>query len=520
IPTGSRTSDFKFVRSYNDSTLPAGLTLQRNSNKLLEGSIITLNTAGEAHEDSSKVTSYLIIALVSVSTFFLTFIILILAVRFCRRRKPRMLFDGAVAIPSAYFPPNYAEVGGAGTLHSSYNYDAYLTTGSHTSDFKFARSYNDSTLQADQTLKRSPNEPFEENIITFNTSESELRRCDLFCSEMKRGSVIGNIAKDLGLDAKQLLYGKARLDVDGIVKFEIRESAFKGARFAVNQAHDADIRLNAVQRYTLQRNDHFSLVVHTIADGIQGILVLCLDVLPGFVSLAPAHQLWRFNLFCSVGAKDLGLDAKTLLYRKARLDVDGSSKRYCEINLYTVTSYLIIALVSVSTFFLTFIILILVVRFCRRRKPRMLFDGAVAIPSAYFPPNYAEVDGAGTLRSFYNYDAYLTTGSVIPVTSSSAVGESLECCLMEQSPFPVRIHSNNYDAYLTTGSRTSDFKFVRSYNDSTLQADQTLKRSPDETSEAIEIGSKYLTLVMGKVMLMTCRSGVGERKCICLVSFQ
>ncbi|XP_029556885.1 protocadherin beta-16 isoform X10 [Salmo trutta] len=121
------------------------------------------------YEDSSKLTSYLIIALVSVSTFFLTFIILILAVRFCRSRKPRMLFDGAVAIPSAYFPPNYAEVDGAGTLRSSYNYDAYLTTGSRTSDFKFARSYNDSTLPADQTLRKNPNEPFGENIITFNT---------------------------------------------------------------------------------------------------------------------------------------------------------------------------------------------------------------------------------------------------------------------------------------------------------------------------------------------------------------
>ncbi|KAK6316916.1 hypothetical protein J4Q44_G00123160 [Coregonus suidteri] len=122
-----------------------------------------------AYEDSSKLTSYLIIALVSVSTFFLTFIILILAVRFCRRRKPRMLFDGAVAIPSAYFPSNYAEVDGAGTLRSSYNYDAYLTTGSRTSDFKFARSYNDSTLLADQTLKKNLNEPFGENIITSNT---------------------------------------------------------------------------------------------------------------------------------------------------------------------------------------------------------------------------------------------------------------------------------------------------------------------------------------------------------------
>ncbi len=108
------------------------------------------------YEDSnSKLTSYLIIALVSVSTFFLTFIILIVAVKFCHRRKPRLLFDGAVAVPSAYLPPNYAEVDGAGTLRSSYNYDAYLTTGSRTSDFKFVSSYNENTLPAGGTLIRS-----------------------------------------------------------------------------------------------------------------------------------------------------------------------------------------------------------------------------------------------------------------------------------------------------------------------------------------------------------------------------
>uniref|UniRef100_A0A672FWZ6 Cadherin domain-containing protein n=1 Tax=Salarias fasciatus TaxID=181472 RepID=A0A672FWZ6_SALFA len=105
-------------------------------------------------EKNSKLTSYLIIALVSVSTFFLTFIIIILGVRFCRRRKPRLLFDGAVAIPSAYLPPNYADVDGTGTLRSTYNYDAYLTTGSRTSDFKFVSSYNDNTLPADQTLRK------------------------------------------------------------------------------------------------------------------------------------------------------------------------------------------------------------------------------------------------------------------------------------------------------------------------------------------------------------------------------
>uniref|UniRef100_A0A8C9XDS6 Protocadherin beta-16-like n=1 Tax=Sander lucioperca TaxID=283035 RepID=A0A8C9XDS6_SANLU len=115
-------------------------------------------------EKNSKLTSYLIIALVSVSTFFLTFIIIILGVRFCRRRKPRLLFDGAVAIPSAYLPPNYADVDGTGTLRSAYNYDAYLTTGSRTSDFKFVTSYNDNTLPADQTLRKSPSDFREKSV--------------------------------------------------------------------------------------------------------------------------------------------------------------------------------------------------------------------------------------------------------------------------------------------------------------------------------------------------------------------
>ncbi|XP_028838809.1 protocadherin gamma-A11-like [Denticeps clupeoides] len=121
-------------------------------------------------ENNSKLTSYLIIALVSVSTFFLTFLILVLAVRFCRRRKPRLLFDGAVAIPSAYFPPNYAEVEGAGTLRSSYNYDTYLTTGSRTSDFKFVTSYNDNTLPADDTMKNCPKGTGDSVAISDNGS--------------------------------------------------------------------------------------------------------------------------------------------------------------------------------------------------------------------------------------------------------------------------------------------------------------------------------------------------------------
>ncbi|XP_052313252.1 protocadherin beta-16-like isoform X27 [Oncorhynchus keta] len=167
------------------------------------------------YEDSSKLTSYLIIGLVSVSTFFLTFIILILAVRFCRSRKPRMLFDGAVAIPSAYFPPNYAEVDGAGTLRSSYNYDAYLTTGSRTSDFKFVRSYNDSMLPADQTLTRCPDTLLEGSITTLNTAgeanEQKPPNNDWrFTQQGQRPGPSGTYRYSTSTQQRWTPYGKAR----------------------------------------------------------------------------------------------------------------------------------------------------------------------------------------------------------------------------------------------------------------------------------------------------------------------
>uniref|UniRef100_A0A3Q4MFF5 Cadherin domain-containing protein n=1 Tax=Neolamprologus brichardi TaxID=32507 RepID=A0A3Q4MFF5_NEOBR len=139
---------------------------------------------------NSKLTSYLIIALVSVSTFFLTFIIIILGLRFCRRRKPRLLLDGAVAIPSGYLPPNYADVDGTGTLRSAYNYDAYLTTGSRTSDFKYVTSYNDNTLPADQTLKKSPSDFTDVFGDSYGSPEVGSFHCHqkIFSSETNRNN--------------------------------------------------------------------------------------------------------------------------------------------------------------------------------------------------------------------------------------------------------------------------------------------------------------------------------------------
>uniref|UniRef100_A0A673G7I3 Cadherin domain-containing protein n=1 Tax=Sinocyclocheilus rhinocerous TaxID=307959 RepID=A0A673G7I3_9TELE len=54
---------------------------------------------------------------------------------------------------------------------------------------------------------------------------------------------------------------------ENVVKFEIQESAVKGSRYLLDEAHDADIGLNSVQSYTLQNNEHFILNVLTRENG-------------------------------------------------------------------------------------------------------------------------------------------------------------------------------------------------------------------------------------------------------------
>ncbi|KAG7999328.1 Protocadherin gamma-C3, partial [Nibea albiflora] len=559
-------------------------------------------------EKNSKLTSYLIIALVSVSTFFLTFIIIILGVRFCRRRKPRLLFDGAVAIPSAYLPPNYADVDGTGTLRSAYNYDAYLTTGSRTSDFKFVTSYNDNTLPADQTLKKSPTDfadvfgqpdesPEEDtvdekmksllSVACFFLFFVHITTADLSYTipeEMRPGSIVGNIAKDLGLEVGKLFSRKARVDTEesyqhyfdvdvktgnfvireridreelcgekascmlkfelvlesplelhrislliqdvndnspvfpkDTIKLEISESALKGTRYRVNEAHDADIGQNTVKQYSLETNEHFVLSVRDDADGsknvelvlnneldrekqhdlnfvlsavdggnpqrsgtvnihvtvldandnapvfdqaiykaslpensvINTVVVTLVPSIKNYYSLVTTGQLDRelvsdYNI--TISATDEGSpplsSSKTVQLSVADINdnppvfEEQSYSAYVTENNKPGSTLCSVTARDPDWRQNGTVIYSL-------RKPRLLFDGAVAIPSAYLPPNYADVDGTGTLRSAYNYDAYLTTGS-----------------------------------------RTSDFKFVTSYNDNTLPADQTLKKSPSDFADA------------------------------------
>ncbi|KTG05733.1 hypothetical protein cypCar_00032992 [Cyprinus carpio] len=153
--------------------------------------------------------------------------------------------------------------------------------------------------------------------------------------EMKRGSVIGNIAKDLGLDVNRLSSRKARIDT------EVQSNSLgeKYAEIILNkeldreQQKDLTLILTAVDGGTPPRSDIYT---YYIAGEMFGFLffVLMAHTAYGDVSYSVPEEMKHGSVIGNI-AKDLGLDVNRLSSRKARVDAEGNRKRYCDINLNT-----------------------------------------------------------------------------------------------------------------------------------------------------------------------------------------
>ncbi|XP_053369935.1 protocadherin gamma-A8-like isoform X4 [Clarias gariepinus] len=155
--------------------------------------------------------------------------------------------------------------------------------------------------------------------------------------EMNKGSVVGNIVQDLGLDVKRLKSGRARIftedsreyiglnvdkgtlivreridreelcaqvspcslhfqiildnpmelyqiDIEILdindnapifarrdIAFQISEMALSGAKFSLDSAHDPDVGVNSLQRYTLYPTEHFALKELTDNNGLKHV---------------------------------------------------------------------------------------------------------------------------------------------------------------------------------------------------------------------------------------------------------
>ncbi|XP_003404608.2 protocadherin beta-12-like [Loxodonta africana] len=89
----------------------------------------------EAQADS--LTVYLVIALASVSSLFLFSLLSFIAVWLCRRNRAASV--DCRSVPEGHFPSHLVDVSGTGTLSQRYLYEAFLTGGSGTNEFKFLK---------------------------------------------------------------------------------------------------------------------------------------------------------------------------------------------------------------------------------------------------------------------------------------------------------------------------------------------------------------------------------------------
>ncbi|XP_033878040.2 protocadherin gamma-A11-like isoform X5 [Acipenser ruthenus] len=116
---------------------------------------------------NENLTFYLVVSLATVSFLFIVSIIILLSVKFCKWRQSRLFYKSKGKLPAIpYYPPQYADVGGTGTLRHVYNYEVCLTTDSGKSEFKYIRPCSQGILSVDPSRTETmPHVQEKKNLI-------------------------------------------------------------------------------------------------------------------------------------------------------------------------------------------------------------------------------------------------------------------------------------------------------------------------------------------------------------------
>ncbi|XP_054454110.1 uncharacterized protein LOC129090483 [Anoplopoma fimbria] len=224
-------------------------------------------------EYNDNLTFYLVLALAVVSFLFITCLVVIISVKIYRWRQSRVMYHSNLPV-IPYYPPRYSDTLGTGTLQHVYNYEVCRTTDSRKSDIKYVQPMSQSLVSVDDAGTETLQNGEQPSAVSQMSTLAQIRYS--IPEEMKKGSLVGNIAQDLGLDLKRLRSGRARIVTGENIQY-VELKADKGTLVVHERidreqlcgeiADDADVGENGLQNYILSPNDNFVLKQHVNPDG-------------------------------------------------------------------------------------------------------------------------------------------------------------------------------------------------------------------------------------------------------------
>uniref|UniRef100_A0A3Q3E287 Cadherin domain-containing protein n=1 Tax=Labrus bergylta TaxID=56723 RepID=A0A3Q3E287_9LABR len=291
--------------------------------------------------------------------------------------------------------------------------------------------------------------------------------------EMKKGSLIGNVAQDLGLDLKRLRSGRARIVTGENIQYtELKTD--KGT-LVVNERIDREqlcgdvtpcsfsfevILENPMELHQItDQNDNPPQVLYPVQTGGSVVAemvpraadvgylvtkVVAVDVDSGQnawlsykLQKATDRALFEVGLQngeirtirqvndkdavkqrLTVIVEDNGLPSRSAAVIVNVAVADSFPEVLSEFTDFThdkeyndnLTFYLVLALAVVSFLFITCVVVIISVKIYRWRQSRTLYHSNLPV-IPYYPPRYSDTLGTGTLQHVYNYEVCRTTDS-------------------------------------------------------------------------------------------------------------
>ncbi|XP_066572834.1 protocadherin gamma-A11 isoform X21 [Amia ocellicauda] len=126
---------------------------------------------------NDSLTFYLVLSLAVVSFLFIVSVIVLVSVKVYRWRQSRLFYKSngnLPVIPSAYYPPRYADVGATGTLQHVYNYEVCMTTDSGKSEYRYIRPVSQNLVNVDSCGAETM--PHAEKTTTVENTDSVLQQ--------------------------------------------------------------------------------------------------------------------------------------------------------------------------------------------------------------------------------------------------------------------------------------------------------------------------------------------------------